>query len=118
MPYRGMHEVVETIGFLIGAKNAGMSEADRERVVEHVARNPEGGDLVKGSGGARKVRVARQGGGKSGGYRVLTAYLGDDQPVFLLAAYAKNDRSNLTKAQVNEIAELIAMLKAAKREIE
>ena len=54
-------------------------------------------------GGARKVRVARRGGGKSGGYRVITYYADADRPVFLLTVISKGQQSNLTKAQTNAL---------------
>ncbi len=61
------------------------------------------GDLIQGTGGARKVRFAGRGKGKSGGYRVITFYAGERLPVFLLALYAKGERANLTKAERNEL---------------
>ena len=36
-----------------------------------ISQNPDIGDVVPKSGGVRKVRFARQGGGKSGGVRVI-----------------------------------------------
>jgi hypothetical protein len=68
-----------------------------------LADHPEAGDEIGGTGGARKVRVAGRGKGKSGGYRVITFYSGEDVPVFLLAVYSKGDRANLSKAERNEL---------------
>ena len=59
--------------------------------------------VIVGSGGARKIRFAARGRGKSGGYRVVTYYGGDDLPVFLLNAFKKGDRVNLSKAEINEL---------------
>ena len=61
------------------------------------------GDLIQGTGRARKVRFAGRGKGKSGGYRVITFYAGARLPVFLLALYAKGDRADLSKAERNEL---------------
>lgn len=118
MPYRDaeLHAVVETHGYLADAKHAGMDEADRVRVVDHLAANPMGGDLIQGTGGVRKVRIAREGGGKSGGFRVLTAYFDEDNPVFLLGAFAKNERSNISKASRNALAKVMEELKAKIRQ--
>src|ERR1700686_5450002 len=52
--------------------------------------------LIEGTGGARKVRFAGKGKGKSGGYRVITFYTGADIPVFLLNVFAKNEKADLT----------------------
>jgi len=56
-----MQTVVETPEYLRTAKKAGMTDAEREAAVSLVAASPQAGDLIEGSGGARKVRVARQG---------------------------------------------------------
>jgi hypothetical protein len=82
-----MHTVVETPSYIADAKAAGLTESERDLVVETVARRPEVGDEIGGTGGARKVRIAGRGKGKSGGYRAITFYSGKDLPVFLLAVY-------------------------------
>jgi hypothetical protein len=98
-----MHTVVETPSYLADAKAAGLTEAEREAVVEMLANHPEAGDEIGGTGGARKVRVAGRGKGKSGGYRVITFYTSKDVPVFLLAVYSKGEKANLSKAERNEL---------------
>ncbi|MGO9454345.1 MAG: type II toxin-antitoxin system RelE/ParE family toxin [Candidatus Binataceae bacterium] len=98
-----MHTVVETPSYLADGKAAGLTEAERDAVVEMIAKHPEGGDEIGGTGGARKVRVAGRGKGKSGGYRVITFYSGKDMPVFLLAVYSKGETANLSKAERNEL---------------
>ena len=62
-----MHTVAETPTYLRRAKDAGMSEAEMKAAVDQVAFDPAAGDVVQGSGGCRKVRVAGRGKGKSGG---------------------------------------------------
>lgn len=69
-----------------------------------VAANPECGDLISGTGGFRKVRVARPGMGKRGGARVIYIFRNESFPVFLITAYAKNEKENLTKRERNELA--------------
>lgn len=103
-----MHTVVETPAYLADAKVAGITEAEREAVVEMVANRPRAGDEISGTGGARKIRVAGRGKGKSGGYRVITFYSGEDFPVFLLTAYSKGERANLSKAERNELKAILA----------
>ena len=68
------------------------------------------GDLVKGSGGLRKIRCAAQGRGKSGGVRVLFADYAGVGVCLLVAAFAKNVKENLTRAQLQELADLKARL--------
>ncbi len=98
-----MHTVVETPSYLTDAKAAGLSEREKEAVVEMISNRPEAGDEISGTGGARKVRVAGRGKGKSGGYRVITFYSGKDMPVFLLAVYSKGEKANLSKAERSEL---------------
>jgi len=69
-----MHAVIETPTFLRDAR--GLSEGRREQIVDYVSRHPLAGDPMRGTGGARKLRIAGQGKGKSGGYRVITYYGG------------------------------------------
>jgi len=77
---------------------------------------PKRGDLIVGSGGARKIRFAAPGRGKSGGYRVVTYYGGDDLPVFLLNVFKKGDRVNLSKAEINTLREELSHLARDYRE--
>lgn len=112
---RPLHEVIETPAYLAAAARAGMTEDDRVAVVDFIASNPQAGDLIKGSGGVRKVRIAKPGGGKSGGWRVLTAYVSDTVAVLLVTAYGKNQRGNVSKAEINEMAQLMKDLKAEAR---
>ncbi len=69
----GLQTVVELESFLKRAKVI-MSDDERMSIVTFLAANPESGVLL--GGGLRKVRIARDGGGKSGGYRTLYVFGG------------------------------------------
>ncbi len=84
-------------------------------IVDAIAADPMMGDEIKGSGGARKVRFAGRGKGKSGGYRVITFFSGPDIPVFLLNVFGKGDRSNLSKAEVNALQAILSRIVDAYR---
>jgi hypothetical protein len=84
--------------------------------VNTIANNPEAGDVIPGTGGARKVRFAGRGRGKSGGFRVITFYSGPDVPVFLLNVFAKGDKINLTAAERNELRAILADIVTAYRQ--
>lgn len=101
-----MQTVVELPEFLRRAK-AIMSDDERAALVDYVAANPEAG--VSLGGGLRKVRIAREGSGKSGGYRTIYVFGGAHVPIFLVTVFAKNEKDNLGKA---EQADLIALSKA------
>jgi hypothetical protein len=105
-----MHTVIETRAFLAAAAVAGMTDEERERAVIQIAENPRAGDLVKNAGGCRKVRVAGRSKGKSGGYRVITYFGGEDSPVFLLTVFSKGERADLSQAERNALAKLVKTL--------
>ena len=90
--------VIETNAFIGAAAAAGMTEDERSQVVTLVAVEPTRGVIPGGWGGARKFRFAKPGKGKSGGYRIVTAYCGPATPVFLITLFGKGEKANLTKA--------------------
>jgi hypothetical protein len=96
-----MHTVVETPVFIRSADNAGITEEERHFIVTTLANDPDAGNVIPGTGGARKIRFAARGKGKSGGYRVITFFSGADIPVFLLDIYVKGEKINLTRMERN-----------------
>ncbi|WBQ10396.1 type II toxin-antitoxin system RelE/ParE family toxin [Hyphomonadaceae bacterium ML37] len=98
-----MHTVIETRHFQRAAKQAGLTDADREAVITLLADAPDAGDLIQGTGGARKLRFGPGGRGKSGGVRVITFYCAEDVPVFLLDVFSKGQKMNLSNAERNEL---------------
>lgn len=61
----------------------------------HLCEYPEAGDLIRGSGGVRKVRWARAGGGKSGGVRVCYYTRTRAGQILMLVIYAKSARDSM-----------------------
>jgi hypothetical protein len=104
--------VAETAVF---TRQAGVLWTDDERLefVDFIARNPEAGDLIPGSGGVRKVRWGRQGGGKRGGVRIIYFYHDPAMPPYLLMIYAKAQRDDLSPDARRTVQGLVARLKAA-----
>jgi hypothetical protein len=94
--------VVETPTYLAIA-NKLFSEEERADIVAMLAADPECGDLIRGTGGFRKVRVARKGMGKSGGARVVYIWRNQRFPVFLITVFAKNQKENLSMAERNTL---------------
>lgn len=87
-----------------------MSEEEISALVDVLAYNPEAGALIRGTGGLRKLRVATQGRGKRGGGRVIYYYHSEAMPLYLLLAYSKSERDDLTAAQRKA---LMAVVEAA-----
>ncbi len=110
-----LHTVVETPDYLSDAKHAGMTDADRERALRTYAATPDLGEEIVGSGGVRKGRVAGRGKGKSGGYRVVSVYLDESIPVYLIGVLSKGDRETFTDAEVKQFKSVTAEMKAAYR---
>ena len=98
-----MHAVIETSAYLSDADAAGLSEEERFEIVSALAADPTAGALMPGTGGARKLRIAGRGKGKSGGYRIVTYFGAVDIPVFLLAVINKGERANLSRAEQNAL---------------
>ena len=87
-----------------------MLDADRAQLIDYLAYHPTAGDLIQGTGGVRKLRWALAGRGKSGGARVIYFYHNVDLPLFVLTAYAKNDRSDLSQQDRNDMLKLTELL--------
>jgi hypothetical protein len=111
-----MQTVIETPAFLASAREEGLTEDQRANIVSYIALNPEVGEVMSGTGGARKIRFAGRGKGKSGGYRVITFYGGGDIPVFLLDIFGKGSKANLSKTKRNELKTMLTALPQRWRE--
>jgi hypothetical protein len=103
--------VVETEEFLKRSKPL-MSESERADLVAFVGANPEAGEIIPETGGVRKLRWALEGTGKRGGARVIYYFHNERLPLFLLSAYAKNRKPNLTRAERNAMKRLAPVLVA------
>ena len=73
----------------------------------YLLQNPESGKLVPGSGGVRKVRWAMSGKGKSGGVRVIYYFKRQDDEIWLLTIYSKNEVENIPAHVLRQIAKEI-----------
>jgi hypothetical protein len=78
-------------------------EDERAEFAAHIAASPEDGDVIRGSGGVRKVRWSRPGTGKSGGVRVIYMVRTEQGEVYLLTMYAKSAKENIPLAVLKEI---------------
>ncbi|MES9818940.1 MAG: type II toxin-antitoxin system RelE/ParE family toxin [Candidatus Thiodiazotropha sp.] len=74
---------------------------------EALVNRPDLGDLIKGSGGLRKVRWNLKGTGKSGGVRVIYYWVVDDHHIRMLYVYPKGKQDNLTQEQVAQLKAIV-----------
>lgn len=101
-----MYTVIETP--LYSQKVAAVLTADeREAVAAYLSANPMAGSVVRGSGGVRKVRWAKHGGGKRGGARIVYYNQLANGEVWLLTIYAKGDRPTIPAHELKLIREAI-----------
>lgn len=101
--------VVETPQFLAAIRKL-MSDAEVAALIDFLAWNPTAGDVIVGTGGVRKLRWALAGRGKSGGARVIYFHHDVGMPLFVLTAYAKNERADLSQAERNEFKRFTELL--------
>ncbi|MDQ7019396.1 MAG: type II toxin-antitoxin system RelE/ParE family toxin [Robiginitomaculum sp.] len=77
-----------------------------EAFEDAIAANPLVGKLIPGLGGMRKFRFAYGNKGKRGGGRTIYYYAAGPDTAFMIAAYAKSKKTDLTPAEKKEIAKL------------
>ena len=101
--------VVETPEFIRRIDKL-MDDDERAALILYLAENPTAGDLIPGTGGVRKLRWGLEGRGKRGGARIIHFFHSSRLPLFLLTAFAKNERSDISGADRNSFRELTKLL--------
>jgi len=91
--------------------NMGLDENDIMEIENAILSNPKIGDVVVGTGGVRKFRIALSNNkGKSGGARIVYIDFTIYAKVYFLAVFPKSEKENLTKAEKNELKSLVKTL--------
>ncbi len=90
-----------------------MGDSEYGRLQAALVLQPDIGDLIPGTGGLRKVRWSEQSRsrGKRGGVRVIYYWFRPDSVIYLLLAYSKTERDDLTAEQKRVLRKLIAEFK-------
>ena len=107
-----MLTVVETSAFARRTEKL-LSAEEHEELLFYLAIHPESGDEIPGTGGVRKVRFAAKGRGKSGGVRIIYYNLEEENPLYAIFLYGKNEQVDLTPQQKKDVAAFAATIKAA-----
>ena len=97
-------------------KDMGLDDNDLKRLQEELLADPKVGAVMRGTGGVRKMRFAFEQKGKSGSVRVIYVDFEVYEKIFLLTAYPKNEKDNLTVAERNEIKQMIHVLEEQLKE--
>ena len=87
-----------------------LSGNERQDIVNYLAAFPKEGDLIRDTGGVRKLRWQRGGRGKSAGVRVIYYFHSERMPLYLLTVFAKNERADLTQQERNGLSKLVKLL--------
>jgi len=92
----------------------GLDDQDYHLLQLTIAKRPEAGDLIVGTGGVRKIRFAAiaSGRGKSGSYRVFYFFVSRHGLIYPLFVLAKGEAENIGKAERKRIAEWAAEIEA------
>lgn len=87
-----------------------MDDAERAELVSYLAYHPAAGAVIPGAGGVRKLRWRLEGRGKRGGARVIYYYHDMEMPLYLMTAYAKNERENLGQTEIKTLQKIARAL--------
>ena len=88
-----------------------LSEANRQKMEAAIVADPSRAPLLRGTGGVRKLRWAGSGRGKQGGIRAIYFHHAGPEAIYMLTAYAKADRDDLSPADRKTLSRLVAAIK-------
>jgi len=97
--------------FVYDWKNIGLSEFDMVQLENSLILNPHEGAVIKDTNGIRKLRYRLPNKGKSGGLRVFYLDIPEKGKLYLITLISKNEKENLSRAEINELAKLSTHLK-------
>ena len=101
---------VELPSFRKEWKTMGLTDDDLRRLQEELLADPKVGKVMRETGGVRKMRFAFEAQGKSSSVRVLYVDFEIHEKLYLLTAYPKNEKDNLSKAERNTLKQLVGVL--------
>jgi mRNA-degrading endonuclease RelE of RelBE toxin-antitoxin system len=104
MPYNKIMEFIEATAFTKHVYNY-LNDDEYLGLQSFLFKYPEAGRVVPGSGGVRKLRWAMAGKGKSGGVRIIYYFKKQDEEIWLLTIYSKNEIENIPSHVLRQIAE-------------
>ena len=89
-------KIFRTRTFLKDVKRMGVTEKELKLVEHEIAADYTVGDVIQGTGGARKIRFAMGGKGKRGGGRAIYVAVVTEDTAYMLLAYPKSEQEDLT----------------------
>jgi len=79
------------------------SPSEFEEIQNELIANPGKGKIVKGTGGARKIRMKLKGTGKSGGARIIYYYVDLKGEIWFIDMYLKKEKENLSELEKKKL---------------
>lgn len=92
-------------------KQLGLSDNELQDLQLELLNDPLTGDVIRDTGGVRKMRFALQNRGKSGSIRIIYVDFLVYEKLYLITAYAKNNKDTLTKSECKAIKQAVEHLK-------
>lgn len=92
-------------------KAMGLDDDGLQLLEELLLEYPDRGDIIEGTGGARKMRIQLEGRGKRGGGRVIYLDVFEQENLYLLFAYPKNVQEDLTPDQKKAIRKMVEAIR-------
>ena len=104
-------KIIEIETFKRALKKEKIDREDIDGLKAELQKNPEKGEVIPHSGGLRKIRMSIENTGKRGGARAIYLYLSLHGRIYLITAYKKTNKENLSSDDLKVFRELIKSLK-------
>ena len=88
----------------------GLGDEELVKLENTLLSDPDAGDVIQGTGGARKIRIPLEGRGKFGGGRVIYVDLVVREQIYLLLAYAKNVQRDLSPSEKKQVYQAVQVI--------
>ena len=108
--------IIETSVFTRRIKEL-MGDDEYRELQEALVNRPDMGALIQGTGGLRKVRWKLEGRGKSGGVRAIYYWMTEDEHIYMLYVYPKNEQEDLTPEQKKVLKTIVERWSDEKRNV-
>ena len=92
-------DIFRTRTFERSIRSLGATDAELQALEAAIAADPDLGDVIRGLKGARKIRFAMAGKGKSGDGRAIYVVVRAQDTTYLLLAYAKSSQAEISNDQ-------------------
>lgn len=85
-----------------------LSDDEYRELQTFLLERPNAGDIIKGTGGLRKLRWSASNKGKRGGIRIIYYWQMAEELIYFMALYAKNEMTDLSAKEKKMLKQLIA----------